>query len=67
MYRVLLEEKTKKAYVVKCSVEELHANAEGFLEAIEDFVKQDNDIIIFCHDLGKLQMALNIDYTIELM
>lgn len=66
MYRVLLGH-DKKALAVKCSEEELHANSDGFIEAIEEFVKQDNDIIIFCHDLGKLQIALQEGYIVELM
>ena len=67
MYRVLLLEHSKTALAKKCTPEELHVNPCGFLEAIEEWVKQNDDIIIFCHDLAKLEKALQDKYKVEIM
>lgn len=64
MYRILINDRNKKAYAVKCE-EEIKVNPDGFIEAIEEWVKKDNDVIIFCHDLGKLHLILSNKYEIE--
>lgn len=63
MYRVLLGH-DKKALAVECTEEELTVNTDGFVEAIRELV-DNGDIIIFCNDLGKLQIAIDDPYKVE--